>query len=120
MREVETKRMEFPRSRAEFRRPRTYGTTKLIHESQQAERDLRFGESSAFVALTSGRLPGIDNSARRIETARESPFGSTDFSLCAFLGAQSKSKPHRLKPVLLDCRRIGVRNAHKSRVFAAF
>jgi hypothetical protein len=36
---------------------------------------------------------------------------STDFSVCAFLITQHKSKPHRLKPVLLDLRRIRVRNA---------
>src|SRR5882672_1101608 len=42
---------------------------------------------------------------RRIAFRCEAGFSSTDFSLCAFPFVQ-KSKPHRLKPALLD--RAGV------------
>jgi hypothetical protein len=38
-------------------------------------------------------------------------FSSTDFSLCAFRTVRRNSKPHRLKPVLLDLRRILVSNS---------
>jgi hypothetical protein len=54
------------------------------------------------------------NYLRRIEAQREVACGSTDFSLCAFLSAKRKSKPHRLKPVLLDRTRIPVRNVVQS------
>jgi hypothetical protein len=38
-------------------------------------------------------------------------FSNTDFSLWAFRSVRRNSEPHRLKPVLLDLRRIVVRNA---------
>jgi hypothetical protein len=49
--------------------------------------------------------------SRQIDAQRGVAFRSTDFSLCAFRSVRRNSKPHRLKPVLLDLRRILVRNA---------
>src|SRR6266403_975935 len=57
--------------------------------------------SPRFSHTRYGSLFSVVNLTRRIALRCDAGFGSTDFSLCAVLYSR-KSKPHRLKPVLLD------------------